>query len=65
MQIFSVQGMSCGHCVGAVTKAVQAADPAASVEVNLKDKEVRVQSRLPDEQVSALISDAGYPAKLA
>ena len=27
-QSFQVQGMSCGHCVGAVTQAVQSARPA-------------------------------------
>ena len=31
MQVFNVQGMSCGHCVKAITQAVQAKDPAASV----------------------------------
>jgi len=30
MQVFNVQGMSCGHCVKAITTAVQALDPAAS-----------------------------------
>ena len=29
MQVFKVQGMSCGHCVRAVTNAVQALDAAA------------------------------------
>lgn len=24
---FNVEGMSCGHCVGAVTRAVQGLDP--------------------------------------
>ena len=40
MQVFSVQGMSCGHCVKAITNAVQAKDPAASVRVDLAAKEV-------------------------
>eukprot|EP01030_Chromulinospumella_sphaerica_P024841 gene24841-24944_t len=32
--------MTCGHCVRAVTQAVQALDPAASVKVDLGAKEV-------------------------
>ncbi|WP_199032140.1 heavy-metal-associated domain-containing protein, partial [Ralstonia sp. ASV6] len=35
MTTFSVEGMSCGHCVSAVTRAVQQVDAAASVQVDL------------------------------
>lgn len=31
MQVFKVQGMTCGHCVRAITHAVQAKDSAADV----------------------------------
>ncbi|MCF5144814.1 heavy-metal-associated domain-containing protein [Pseudomonas edaphica] len=65
MQVFSVEGMTCGHCVRAVTQAVHSQDPAASVNVNLAAKEVGVESRLSDEQVIALITEEGYSAKLA
>ncbi|AIG04609.1 copper chaperone CopZ [Pseudomonas fluorescens] len=65
MQIFSVEGMTCGHCVRAVTQAVQAKDPAASVNVNLAAKEVGVESRLSPEEVISLITEEGYSAKLA
>ena len=60
MQIFSVEGMTCGHCVRAVTQAVQAKDPAASVNVNLAAKEVGVESRLSPDEVISLISEEGY-----
>ncbi|MHA3738053.1 heavy-metal-associated domain-containing protein [Pseudomonas sp. Eth.TT006] len=65
MQVFNVQGMSCGHCVKAITEAVQARDPAASVRVDLAAKEVGVESSLSPEQVIAVISEEGYPVKLA
>ena len=65
MQIFSVEGMTCGHCVRAVTRAVQSQDPAASVKVDLAAKEVGVESRLSAEEVISLISEEGYSAKLA
>ncbi|MBC3304758.1 heavy-metal-associated domain-containing protein [Pseudomonas sp. SWRI18] len=65
MQIFSVEGMTCGHCVRAVTQAVQGQDPAASVKVDLAAKEVGVESRLSAEQVIELITQEGYSAKLA
>ena len=65
MQVFSVQGMSCGHCVKAITNAVQAKDPAANVRVDLAAKEVGVESSLSPEQVIEVISEEGYPVKLA
>ncbi|MGG7674110.1 cation transporter [Pseudomonas sp. WC2] len=64
MQVFNVQGMSCGHCVKAITNAVQAKDPAASVRVDLAAKEVGVESALSAEQVIELISEEGYAVKL-
>jgi copper chaperone len=65
MQVFNVQGMSCGHCVKAITQALQAKDPAASVRVDLAAKEVGVESALTAEQVIAAITEEGYDAKLA
>ncbi|HEF4763196.1 TPA: heavy-metal-associated domain-containing protein [Pseudomonas putida] len=65
MQVFNVEGMSCGHCVRAITQALQAKDPAASVRVDLAAKEVGVESALSPDQVIALISEEGYDVKLA
>jgi len=65
MQVFSVEGMSCGHCVKAVTQAVQSKDPAASVRVDLAAKEVGVESALSVEQVIEAISEEGYAIRLA
>jgi len=64
MQVFNVQGMSCGHCVKAITQALQAKDPAASVRIDLAAKEVGVESALTAEQVIALITEEGYEAKV-
>ncbi|MBD9591162.1 heavy-metal-associated domain-containing protein [Pseudomonas sp. PDM03] len=65
MQVFNVQGMSCGHCVKAITQALQAKDPAASVQVDLAAKEVGVESALTADQVIAAISEEGYEVKVA
>jgi len=65
MQVFNVEGMSCGHCVKAITAAVQARDAAANVRVDLAAKEVGVESSLSAEQVIAAISEEGYDVKLA
>ncbi len=65
MQVFSVEGMTCGHCVRAVTQAVQSKDSSASVKVDLAAKEVGVESCLSAEEVISLITEEGYSAKLA
>lgn len=65
MQVFNVQGMTCGHCVRAVTQAVQAQDAGAKVEVDLAGKQVRVDSQLADERILELIREEGYAAELA
>jgi len=65
MQVFNVQGMSCGHCVKTITQALQAKDPAASVRIDLAAKEVGVESALSVEQVIATITEEGYEAKVA
>ncbi|CAI8916028.1 MULTISPECIES: cation transporter [Pseudomonas] len=63
MQVFTVQGMTCGHCVKAVTRAVQAQDADARVEVDLGQKQVKVQSELPAEEILSAIREEGYTAE--
>ncbi|WP_442109988.1 heavy-metal-associated domain-containing protein [Pseudomonas sp. NUPR-001] len=63
MQVFTVQGMTCGHCVKAVTRAVQAQDAAAVVEVDLAQKQVKVESLLKAPQILELIREEGYQAE--
>lgn len=61
MYQLEVAEMSCGHCVSSVTKAVQAVDAAASVDVDLAQRRVSVQSSASLDKVAAAIADAGYP----
>jgi copper chaperone len=58
---FSVDKMSCGHCVRAITLAVQAVDPQAKVDVDLPSGTVSVESSAPFDRVRRAIEDAGYP----
>ncbi|AXA55842.1 heavy-metal-associated domain-containing protein [Pseudomonas thivervalensis] len=60
MQTFNVEGMSCGHCVKAITQALQAKDPAAHVRIDLGAKTVEVQSSLPANAVVEAIQEEGY-----
>ncbi len=61
MYELQVENMSCGHCVNAVTKAVQAIDARATVNVDLAQHKVRVESAAALEKISGAIVEAGYP----
>ncbi|KAF1053107.1 MAG: Copper chaperone CopZ [Stenotrophomonas maltophilia] len=65
MQVFNVKGMTCGHCVRAVTQAIQGRDAAASVQVDLGSGEVRVESRLAEQELLEAIREEGYEAASA
>jgi copper chaperone len=57
-----VEGMTCGHCVSAVTRAVKAVDPEANVQVDLGTGRVRVDGRSSADALGKAIAEAGYPA---
>ena len=59
-QVFTVQGMTCGHCEKAVTKALMALDPQARVVVDRSHDRVEVESQLEREALAKAIVDEGY-----
>ena len=61
MYQLQVENMTCGHCVSAVTKAVQSVDPQAQVQIELEEKSVKVGTDKALEAISAAIVEAGYP----
>lgn len=65
MQVFKVSGMSCGHCVRAITQALQALDAGAEVQVDLAAAEVRVASGLSADEVQQAIREEGYEVQPA
>lgn len=62
MPSFDVKGMSCGHCVKAVTESIRQLDPAARVDVDLAQGLVKVESDRPADTIAQAIADAGYEA---
>ena len=59
---FKVEGMTCNHCVKAVTRAVQSVDPEAEVDVDLEGGKVRVKGNGSADALSRVINEAGYKA---
>ena len=60
MHEFTVQDMTCGHCVATITEAVKALDPDGRCEIDLPARRVKVASALSAERVAAAISKAGF-----
>ncbi len=63
MPSFDVRGMTCGHCVKAVTASIHEIDAAAKVDVDLATGIVKVQSERPADAIAKAIVEAGYEAR--
>jgi copper ion binding protein len=59
---YTVTGMTCGHCVSAVTSELSSLDGVDEVQVDLGTGVVTVTSDAPlsDEAVRAAVDEAGY-----
>ena len=57
---FQVQGMTCGHCEKAVTRALQALDPQAQVNIDRAHDRVEVESTQSRETLAKAIAEEGY-----
>ena len=63
---YEVAGMTCGHCMVAVTEEVTQVAGVTAVEVDLDAKLVRVHGTgVDDAAVVAAIDEAGYDAVAA
>ena len=61
---YTVEDMTCGHCVQAITGAITDLDATAQVTVDLAGKIVEVESSATPNAVSAAIREAGYTPAL-
>lgn len=61
MSQYTVNDMTCGHCVGAITQALKAVDPQARIDIDLASHRVTVDSAVAgDAALQAAIVEAGY-----
>jgi copper chaperone len=59
---YVVTGMTCAHCVGAVTKEIEAIPGVESVAVSLDSARAVVTGAVEDDAVLAAVEEAGYAA---
>lgn len=62
--LLKVEGMTCGHCVAAVTRAVQSVDAAATVAVAPEPDRVGIRTHAAPADVARAVAEAGYPAEV-
>jgi copper chaperone len=64
-QVFTVTGMTCGHCERAVKQALQRLDPKAQVSVDRQAQRVQVNSELARQALAQAIAEEGYGVEAA
>ena len=58
--IFNVEGMTCGHCEKAVTKALLTLDAQAKVVIDRLQNKVQVDSEKDRSALAQAITEEGY-----
>ncbi len=58
--IFTVEGMTCGHCEKAVTNAVLALDAQAKVVIDRTRNTVQIDSEKNHDALAHAMADEGY-----
>ncbi|MFJ2987416.1 heavy-metal-associated domain-containing protein [Collimonas sp. NPDC087041] len=57
---FNVQDMTCGHCAGRITKAINGVDESAKVDIKIEGRTVSIESEASADELAEAIRDAGY-----
>ncbi len=61
MVSFSVNDMTCGHCLSSITQAVNAVDPGAKVRTDLPTHRVEIEpTRASATELRDAVEQAGY-----
>ncbi len=59
-ETYRIEGMTCGGCANAVTKAIQRLEPGAKVSVDLDSGLVTVQDGPRHEMIAKAAEGAGF-----
>jgi copper chaperone len=56
-----VPSMACAACSDTITNAVMTVDPSATVQADLKTKQVDIETQASEAAIKNAIEAAGYP----
>ncbi|WP_426014982.1 heavy-metal-associated domain-containing protein [Caulobacter sp. DWR2-3-1b2] len=57
---YTIENMTCGHCVTTVTKAVQGVDAGAVVRADVPGQGLEIDTNASSEAIRAAVAAAGY-----
>ena len=57
---FTINDMTCNHCVGTITKTIAQVDAAAVATFDLASHQVTINSAVAAEVFAKAIAEAGY-----
>lgn len=60
-----VGGMTCGHCVHAVTKALKSVEGVKNVSVSLENRSASVEGAADPQALVRAVQAEGYEARIA
>jgi copper chaperone len=60
----SISGMTCGHCVAAVTKALRSVPGVQDAQVDLQQGAASVQGQADAQALLAAVTEEGYSAQV-
>ena len=63
MHRFHLPDMTCGGCLGSVTRAIGRLDPQARIEGDLETRNITVESQESTTSLLAALREAGYSAQ--
>ena len=58
-----IESMTCGGCARSVTAAIKDVDPAATVDIDLPGRNVKIESSQPVESFTKALEEAGFPPR--
>ena len=62
---FKISGMSCGHCLGQVTKVLSSLDGVRIDQVKIGEATIGYEPRqITSSEIAEAINEAGYQAEL-
>lgn len=59
-RVFIIEGMTCDHCVQAVTREVAAVSGVEAVAVDLQSKRLTIHGEADESRVKEAVEEAGY-----
>lgn len=61
MYEFKVEGMTCPSCANSISQAMKQVDATSSVNIDIKEKLVKIKSRKSSAELESILEEVGFP----